>query len=215
MDAETYHRTVDIPNIPGRALPKGRALSNSELASLMAVCANDGTPAGVRDAALIAVLYTTGARRSEAIQWDLQDYSPYARQLIIRSGKGRKDRITYVENGAREALADWLSVRGSEPGALFVPIGKSGKLVVRRMADQSILYILRKRARQAGLKPFSPHDLRRSFVSDLLDAGVDVATAQQLAGHSSVQTTVRYDRRGESAKRKASKLLTVAYTRHQ
>ena len=67
------------------------------------------------------------------------------------------------------------------------------------MAEQSVFVILRKRGQQARLKPFTPHDLRRSFVGDLLDAGADMSVVQQLAGHADIRTTASYDRRGEEA----------------
>ncbi len=73
--------------------------------------------------------------------------------------------------------------------------------------------MLAKRANQARVKKFSPHDLRRSFVSDLLDPGADIAVVAKMAGHASVTTKARYDRRGEQAKVKASTLLHVPYMR--
>ncbi len=79
------------------------------------------------------------------------------------------------------------------------------------MTNQAIYNMLQKRADEAGVKEFSPHDLRRTFVSDLLDAGADIATVSKMAGHASVQTTARYDCRPEEAERKAAGLLHIPY----
>jgi integrase len=127
--------------------------------------------------------------------------------------KVEKIGLRIATNGSADALGDWIRVRGGDPGPLFCRVNKGGRITMRRMTDQAVLHILHRRATEAGVSPFSPHDLRRSFISDLLDAGADISTAQQLAGHSNVQTTARYDRRGEATKRKAAELLHVPYLR--
>lgn len=152
-----------------------------------------------------------GLWRAEAVALDLADYNAENGQLTIRAGKGHKDRTAFATNGTADALAVWLRVRGTEAGPLFLPINKGGKMTMRRMTDQAVLYLLRRRATEAKVAVFSPHDLRRAFISDLLDAGADIATVQYLAGHANVQTTARYDRRGEAAKRRAVELLHVPY----
>ncbi len=215
MTAEEFHRAADIPTIKAQTLPRGRALASGEIAALMAVCGRDDSPAGSRDAALIALLYGAGLRRSEAVLLDLSDYNGETGELAIRGAKGRKDRLAYATNGSADALGDWLVIRGREAGALFCNVNKGGRITIHQMTDQAVLHILRKRASEAGVSSFSPHDLRRTFISDLLDAGADISTAQQLAGHSNVQTTARYDRRGEATKQKAARLLHVPYTRRK
>ena len=218
LPTEEYHRAIDLAPVRGESLPRGRALSAGELRALFGAC-NDGKNAGARDAALLGVLYGCGLRRAEAVALDVADYSRDANELVIRSGKGNKARNVYLPPGASAALDRWVWLRGENVGRdenqpLFLPVlkGKAaagGRIVLRRLTDQSVMDILLRRARQAGLKRTSPHDFRRTFISDLLDAGADIATVQKMAGHSNVSTTARYDRRGEAAKQRAASLLHV------
>jgi integrase/recombinase XerD len=212
MSADDYTRAADIESVHGETLVKGRALSSGEIDALMTACLNDDSAAGARDAAIIALLRVGGLRRAEICALNVDDYDAASGALVIR-GKRNKERAAYVTNGAKEALDDWLAIRGGETGALFCPVSKGGTIVIRRMYPEAIFNMLQKRAAQAGVKNLSPHDFRRTFVSDLLDAGADIATVQKLAGHANVQTTARYDRRGEQAKRKAVELLHVPYRR--
>jgi integrase len=212
MTAEDFHRAADLPGVRGERLPRGRALSRRELQKLFVACAKDTSSIGRRDAGLIAVLYGGGLRRSEVVGFDLGDYHAETGELRVRDGKGRKERIAYATDGAKDALDAWLAVRGTEPGPLFWPAdGRGRPLVKRRMSDQAILLMLRRRAADAKIASFTPHDLRRSFISDLLDAGADMVTVQKLAGHANVQTTARYDRRGEETKKRAAELLRVPF----
>ncbi len=216
IPAEEYHRAVDLTGVKAETLPSGRALTPGEIGALLRVCANDPSAAGARDGALVAVFAGAGLRRAEVAALQIADYVGEQGMLTIRSGKGRKDRMTYLGVGAMEVVADWITVRGNVPGALFCPVDKAGTVTIRTMTAQSLMEALAKRGQQAGLAPFSPHDLRRTFISELLDAGADIATVQKLAGHANVQTTARYDRRGEVAKRKAVGLLHLPhYPREQ
>ena len=210
MDAEDYHRAADVRGVRGETLPAGRELTGGELGALMASCANDKTPAGARDGAMIGLLYTCGLRRAELVGLDLGDYNPQTKGLRVR-GKGNKERMAWLGDGAAQALGDWLAIRGDTIGPLFVAINRGGHLVQGRLTSQAIYKMLRKRGAEAHVKSFSPHDLRRTFVSDLLDAGADIATVQKMAGHANVTTTARYDRRPETAKQNAAKLLHLPY----
>lgn len=126
-------------------------------------------------------------------------------------GKGDKERLVPLGAGVIAALDDWLNVRGSSAGPLLCPVRKGGKIERRRMSAQAIYDALLRRARAARLPSLSPHDLRRTFASDLLDVSGDVSAVQKLLGHANVQTTMRYDCRGEAVKRKAINLLHLPY----
>lgn len=203
MSGEDYSQAVDLPPIRAQRQLRGRALAPEEIRRLIAACEIDGSPQGIRDRALIGVLRGGGLRRGEVVNLHLRDMDRDTGALAIRRGKGDKDRTVYLPDPVLVYLDAWCEVRSHKAGPLFLPIRKGGVIQWRNLSDQAILYILQQRAEQAGIRDFSPHDFRRTFCSDLLDAGVDIVTVQKLAGHSSPSTTARYDRRGEATKRKA------------
>ena len=127
-------------------------------------------------------------------------------------GKGRRERLVYIGDGAKDALAAWLELRGGDGGPLFQPVDKAGRVRVGRgMTGRAIARRVELRSEQARIGRFSPHVLRRTFATRALDQGVDVATVADLMGHASLDTTRRYDRRGEQAKRDAMAAIAVPY----
>lgn len=222
ISVETYQRAVDLERISGDSLSQaeaGRHVSHAEIAAVLRTCA-DGTLAGVRDAAIIAIAYNCGLRRAELAALSLSHVNVDDRSLHITGSKGDKDRLVYLGNSAASYLQAWLRLRGPCQGALFGPISRGGKLrkapgsaasddVIPHMTDQAIYDILKRRANQAALDDFSPHDIRRTFAGNLLDAGVDLATVQKLMGHSDPATTAGYDRRSEQVKKDAAETVDI------
>lgn len=212
MSAEDYQRAVDIANIEAQTLPAGRDISSGEIKALVDACAKDAGVSGIRDAAIIGLLATCGLRRAELVAIDVSEFNLDTGEIVIH-GKRNKDRKVYATNGTLAALQDWITIRGTEQGALFNPINKSG--IIQRgkaMTAQAVYKMLAKRGKDAGVKDFSPHDFRRTVAGDLLDAGVDIAVAARILGHANVQTTARYDRRPEQVKKQASARLHYPYT---
>jgi site-specific recombinase XerD len=208
MDAERYRRAVKIKHVTGDREPAGRMLPYREIEALHRACSEDpDRMRGARDAAIVAVLYGTGLRRDELINLNLDDLDDDA--VVVRSGKGNHERRIPLAQGVRHRLNEWLAARGTEPGPLFWKADASRRITPGRMSQDAVFDMLRKRARQAGIAPLSPHDLRRTFISVLLDAGADLVTVQRLAGHKQLSTTARYDRRGEDAKRRAVEMLPI------
>jgi len=206
MTAEDYLRAVDVEKVRGSALPRGRALEPQELERLYQVCAADPTPAGARDGAAIALMHGAGLRRAEVVLLDV-DAVDLRTGAVTVHGKGRRMRLVYLGSGL-PWLEAWLAIRGDASGPLLFEV-RFGEFVEHRLSPAAMYKIVKDRARQAGIEQCSPHDLRRTFATELLDAGADIALVQQLLGHSSVQTTTIYDRRGEAAKVAAQRRLNV------
>jgi integrase/recombinase XerD len=176
------------PRLP-RALP--HPLTQAEVADLLAAPA-EGTAPGLRDRALLELLYGAGMRVSEATSLDVDDLDLDAAGVRVL-GKGGKEREVPLGSFAREALSAYLTAgrpalaSARTRGALFLNV-RGG-----RLSRQSVARLVAGYARSAGIeRSVSPHDLRHSFATHLLDGGADVRVVQELLGHASVATTQIY-----------------------
>jgi site-specific recombinase XerD len=211
---EQRARLEDVKASRGSRLPRGRHVEAHELAAVAKACAKDGSVVGLRDVAIIGLAATTGLRRAELAALELADVEQTTGRLVVR-GKGNKQRAVYVTNGALDALRDWAAARGPQPGALFVRLvrtpGGRHHVTDHRVSVQTIVDTLKRRARESGVDPIRPHDLRRTVAGELLDAGTDISTVARLLGHANVQTTARYDRRPEHAVAAAAAKIRFPY----
>ena len=182
------------PPTPARRLP--RAIGVAEVARLIAAAGaggEAGSPLPLRDQALLELLYGTGARISEAVGLDVDDVGAPTLRL---AGKGGKHRIVPVGSYAAQALDAYL-VRGRPALAAATRRGPASPAVFLnarggRLTRQGAWGVLKAAADRAGLAGVSPHTLRHSFATHLLDGGADVRVVQELLGHASVTTTQVY-----------------------
>ena len=183
-------RRVSPPSTPAR-LPK--AIPVEDVERLLEAASVGDTPASLRDRALLEVLYGTGARISEAVGLDVDDVEAGDGVVRLR-GKGGKERIVPLGSYAAAALEAWL-VRGRPT---FAAKGVGGPAVFLnsrggRLSRQSAWSVLRTCAERARVPGhLSPHTLRHSFATHLLEGGADVRVVQELLGHASVTTTQIY-----------------------
>jgi integrase/recombinase XerD len=179
------------PPTPAKRLPKALPLSDVE--AILDAAGAAGTTLALRDRALLEVLYGTGARISEAVGLDVDDLDLTDGTVRLR-GKGDKERIVPVGSYARAAVDAYL-VRG-RPELVSTGTGTPALFLNARggrLSRQSAWTVLVKAADRAGVtRDVSPHTLRHSFATHLLDGGADVRVVQELLGHASVTTTQVY-----------------------
>lgn len=208
VTGEDFARVGDVKGVRATTLPAGRALSAEEVARMKEAC-DPSTVVGRRDRAALALMARAGLRRAELVGLDVEDFRDglTSGTLVVR-GKGSKERLVPLTNGVLDAVRDWIEVRGAEPGALLPPVRRGGSIAWGgRLTTSAVWKRLRDIARGAGIGDVSPHDLRRTACTALLDAGVDLGTAGKILGHASVETTKRYDRRDERAMVRAAALV--------
>ncbi|HKR65440.1 MAG TPA: tyrosine recombinase XerC [Thermoanaerobaculia bacterium] len=180
-------RTVSTPK-KEKHLP---AVMQASDVALLLEQPDASTPLGARDAAFLELLYASGLRIGELVGIDIDDLELRARLVKVR-GKGAKERIVPFGSKAEAALRAWLAVRGelahdAEEPAVFV--NYRGQRITTRSVRRLFDAYLKQAALRAGI---SPHTLRHSFATHLLNAGADLRGIQELLGHASLSTTQKY-----------------------
>lgn len=192
-------RIKAVPQVRGGGKRRGRAVKAEEVAKLVMACngSSGGASAIARDRALLAMLFGAGLRRTEVAGalmsgWDADTGS------IEVVGKGQKRRKVPMGDAAHHVEA-WLAERRAMTcDSLILAVHHRGQIQDRGLTAEGIYEALVRLGERVGVK-VSPHDARRTRITSLFSAGVDMATVQRLAGHSSPATTVMYDRRGQDA----------------
>ncbi len=210
MSQEQFARAADLKAIKGSREPVGRSLPAGELRALFSSC-DTTTALGARDAAMLGLMYGGGLRRADVVNATLENYDVEQAELkVVR--KGSKEQILPMPTGSADAVAHWLTLRGNAPGPLVCQVLKDGRVRVgRKLSTDAVYDTVARVIEKSGVLKFSPHDMRRSFIGDLLDGGIDLATTQRLAGHASPTTTSNYDRRPHATRRKAVQALHVPF----
>jgi site-specific recombinase XerD len=181
---------IELAKVPERHID---LISPEELERLLAA-ANGEDERGLRDRAILELLFSTGLRVSELC--NLNTDLDLSRDSFSVRGKGEKVRVVFISGVARASLQTYLRKRSDLEEALFVSVPRarqkqSGKRT--RLTPRSIELLIKTYAAKAGItKKVTPHVLRHSFATDLLNNGADIRSVQQLLGHASIQTTQIY-----------------------
>ena len=202
MTHDEYKLTTSIESFRITELPTGRALEADEIEQLVSAAkAQDGLRS-IRDAALISVLYGAGTRRIEASRADVTDYDRKKHVLRV-TGKANKQREIPVIPGWEPDLNHWAQiVHRYDVSAPLFPAVRDDQIVSKRLTPDEIGDVITELSVTSNVA-LTPHDLRRSFATHAIDAGIDLSLVQKLMGHENISTTTIYDRRSDAAKHEA------------
>jgi site-specific recombinase XerD len=209
ISADQLAKIKSVDRVHGTAQRKGRGLSKEEINALLKAAEDsEHSSKRLRDKAIIMVACGAGLRSFELAELTMDDIDTKNGILTVRKGKGRKVRQIHLAKPVLTSLKKWIAIRDQHEGALFSKIDRYGGIQQRHLSTSGIAHLFESLQQTANIDAFSPHDLRRTFITQLLNQGVDMNTVRQLAGHSDITTTARYDCRAESVGQKASKRLS-------
>lgn len=206
MSADDYHKIYKIPSVKGSRLANGRALESTEVASLMSACSTDERPVNIRDKAILSLLLGCGLRKAEVTSLKIENlnWKEFSFNVI---GKGNKQAKCFMPELTAHALKRWLNIRGEHNGYIFSRILKDGTIQSTPITGQGITYILKKVGCAANIDEFAPHDTRRTFATRMFESGADALIVQSAMRHANLDTTKRYDFRGEKKLKEVSQTI--------
>lgn len=177
---------IELAKVPERSLD---LITANELERLMKSPSGNDLKS-IRDRAIMELLFSTGLRVSELCALN-NDIDLTRDEMSVR-GKGEKVRVVFLSPAAKSAVASYLKVRKDMEEALFVNYGR-GKRAPSRLTSRAVEFIVKRYAIKAGItKKVTPHVIRHSFATDLLENGADLRSVQALLGHANIQTTQVY-----------------------
>ncbi|RLV57766.1 site-specific integrase [Parashewanella curva] len=186
---------------------QGTPLTSKQVNQLFILLDFENGALAARNRAIFALFLGTGLRRSELADLKLADYNPNDHSLSV-IGKGNKYRVIFLPKWVTLHLEQWLKHRGKKAGYLMCWCAKQGKTTLQRAMSHHTLYRLENTLKKIGIQNASPHDLRRTYVTRLLEQGIDINTVRQMAGHANVATTTIYDKRDQAVMKKAAEQLS-------
>jgi integrase/recombinase XerC len=200
---KAFFRWRETMSTPGNAVSPAGALRSSrtqrrlptilpedDVRRLIEADDEDGGPAALRDRAILETLYSSGLRVSELVGLNWRDVDDEVGMVLVRSGKGNKDRMVPIGEPALDALKAW---RGAMPKAWELDSPVITNLRGGRLTTRAVENILSQRIVAAGLvSSITPHGLRHCFATHMLNAGADLRSIQEMLGHASLATTQRY-----------------------
>lgn len=204
IDIECYMRIKMIKKYKGTRAPAGRTLKTDEIEKIKRYHKGKNDNKSIRNFALFALACGAGLRRREIMLLNICDIKS---QSVIVHGKGNKSRTVFLSGFTLGAVGAWLKAVHRTTGALFSRITRKDEISATRISSMGIGVVINQIIESVKLEHFTPHDLRRTFATTLLSVGADKLAVQRLMGHSSLNTTVMYDRRGDETQKAAIELL--------
>lgn len=203
ISVDEFMKISKIKKLSGHKLPTGRALDTKEVETVKVDIPNNNISA--RDFAIFALGCGGGLRRIEIHRLSIEDIRPDGSLRVI--GKFNKERHVYLKLFAKRALNRWLSLLNRDSGPMFVQVYPKKGFGTDRLTVLSIHRAIERIRKNVDVEHFTTHDLRRTFITHLLDNDADKFSVKRLVGHSSINTTEIYDRRDQKIDKETIKLL--------